>query len=118
MCQELGSSARDNLNINREVQKMEVSRLFPIGTVVTLKGGGKRIMIIGIKQINSETNTEYDYIAVPYPEGNIGGDKYVLFNQSDIDELFFIGYNDIERQNFLDKLEEHYHKNDKDDKAE
>ncbi len=87
----------------------EISRLYPAGSVVKLEGGSKRVMIIGIKQTDRSSNTEYDYSGVPYPEGNLG-ENLVLFNQSDIKEVFFIGYNDIERESFIDKLSEYYKK--------
>ena len=49
---------------------MKVQELFPIGSVVKLRNGIRPLMIFGIKQTNLETNEEYDYIGVLYPEGN------------------------------------------------
>ena len=51
---------------------MKVQELFPIGSVVKLRNGIRPLMIFGIKQTNLETNEEYDYIGVLYPEGNMG----------------------------------------------
>ena len=51
---------------------MEIKKLLPIGSVVLLEEGKKRLMIYGIKQTEQETQQEYDYIGVVYPEGNMG----------------------------------------------
>lgn len=85
-----------------------VKDLLPIGSIVLLKGGVKRIMVFGIKQTNDENNQEYDYIGVLYPEGNLGGDYQYLFNQEDIEEVIFKGFEDDERGTFLDALQKFY----------
>ena len=81
--------------------------LLPIGTVVVLKGGQKRLMIFGIKQDirkDDKPVEEYDYIGVPYPEGNIGTECQFLFNHEDVETVYFRGYEDIERQEFIFRL--------------
>ena len=66
-------------------------------------------MIFGIIQSNAEDpGEEYDYIGVPYPEGNMGQDYQYLFYHNDIEEIFFKGYEDVERQEFIENLEEFY----------
>lgn len=89
---------------------MEIKDLLPIGTVVTLKEGKKRVMIYGVKQTDKNTGTEYDYIAVLYPEGNLGEIGSFLFNHSDVEEIHFKGFDDDERTDFLKKLEGFYEK--------
>ncbi len=90
---------------------MTIKQLFPIGTVVLLKGGKKRVMIIGVKQADKDNpDVEYDYAGVLYPEGHIGEEYNALFNQDDIAQVFFRGYEDIERQQFIEKLSEFYEK--------
>ncbi len=84
-----------------------VNELFPIGTVVLLNNGSKRLMIFGINQ-TIEGASEYDYIGVPYPEGNMGQDFQYLFNHNDIKEVFFRGYEDVERQEFIINLQKYY----------
>lgn len=66
---------------------MKVQELFPIGSVVKLRNGIRPLMIFGIKQTNLETNEEYDYIGVLYPEGNMGDKTQFLFNHEDIEEV-------------------------------
>ena len=89
---------------------MEIKNLLPIGSVVLLKEGKKRLMIFGVKQTDNSTSIEYDYIAVMYPEGNIGEAGQYMFNHYDIEKVFFEGYQDEERELFLDKLNEFYTK--------
>ena len=85
--------------------------LLPIGSVVLLKGGAKKLMVAGIKQIktdaeNDADNKEYDYIGVLYPEGFLGNDSNFLFNHEDINDTVFTGYNNPERAEFIAFLEE------------
>lgn len=86
----------------------KVKELLPIGSVVLLNEGIKPLMIYGIRQTNEETGEEYDYIAVLYPEGNIGQAGQFLFTHEDIREVLFRGYEDESRDQFLDRLEEFY----------
>lgn len=87
---------------------MKVKELLPIGSVVLLKGGKKRLMIYGIKQTDNTTETEYDYISVLYPEGNMGEAGQYLFNHEDIEQVYFKGYEEEEREEFLENLSEFY----------
>lgn len=90
---------------------MNVSALLPIGSIVLLSGGEKKLMIAGIKQTNANgEGEEYDYLGVLYPEGNIGEPFQYLFNHEDIKEIVFRGYEDSERIDFLKKLESFYEK--------
>lgn len=83
--------------------------LLPVGTVVLLKNGIKKIMIVGIKPINKEKLDEtYDYIGVLYPEGYISNEINFLFNHEDINDIVFKGYENPERAAFVDMLEKAY----------
>ena len=91
----------------------DVRSLLPIGSVVVLKNGTKKLMVFGIIQSNVEVaDEEYDYIGVPYPEGNMGEEYQYLFYHKDIDKVFFRGFDDIERQEFVDNLEAFYKSQD------
>lgn len=88
---------------------MNIMDLLPIGSVVLLKGAQKRLMVYGVKQHDNEnTDVEYDYCGVVYPEGNIGGETTFLFNTEDIGMVVFRGYEDEERKAFLRNLNEYY----------
>jgi hypothetical protein len=85
--------------------------LLPIGSVVLLKGGEKRIMICGrIQAKTGDDQTIYDYSACLYPQGMLGSSNMFFFNRDAIEQVFFIGFQDSEELNFrhevLDKLGE------------
>ncbi len=75
--------------------------LLPIGSVVLLKDATKKLMIIGILQVDQNKNTLYDYLAVPYPEGFLGADANFLFQHEDINDVIFTGYRNPEQDTFL-----------------
>ena len=70
--------------------------MLPIGSVVLLKGGKKRIMIVGRIQTCSGENTIYDYSACYYPQGLVSADSLFFFNRDAIDKVFFLGFQDGE----------------------
>ena len=76
----------------------------PLGSIVLLENGEKRIMIYGRKQILAKTNDVYDYVACLYPEGNINDEFTYLFNHSDIREVVYTGFTDEEDKAFLEHL--------------
>ena len=85
-----------------------VRELLPIGSVVILKEASKKAMIFGVKQINKATDIEHDYLAVVYPEGNMGDGTQFFFDHDAIEEVFFRGYEDEEREEFVNRLAEYY----------
>lgn len=87
---------------------MKIQELLPIGSVVLLKEGEKRLMIYGVKQRDQETQIEYDYIGVVYPEGNMGQGTQFLFNHDQIAETYFKGFEDEEREGFIQRLADFY----------
>lgn len=84
--------------------------LLPLGSVVLLKGGNKRIMICGRIQTKAGEDIVYDYSACYYPEGIISADNMFFFNRDAIEKVYFIGFQDQEELNFhedvLDQLGE------------
>lgn len=88
-----------------------IKELLPIGSVVLLNNGKKRVMIFGVKQSDVDTKIEYDYIGVLYPEGNVGANSQFLFNHDNIKEVCFKGFEDEERAGFIDALDKFYTNN-------
>ena len=88
--------------------KNNIRELLPIGSVVALKEASKKTMIYGVKQINKGNGVEYDYLGVVYPEGNMGDGTQFFFNHEAIEQVFFRGYEDEERNAFIERLEEYY----------
>lgn len=78
----------------------------PVGSIVLLKNGQKKIMIYGRRQRRVTDEHEYDYIACLYPEGNINEDYMYLFNHEDIETVVYRGYSDAEEEAFVAKLNE------------
>lgn len=71
---------------------LDPTKLLPIGTVVKLSNMDKLVMIYGYNQIQVSTKKQFDYIGVPYPEGNISPDYNVFFNRNLIEEVLHNGY--------------------------
>lgn len=78
-----------------------MSALLPLGTIVILQNGEKKIMIYGRKQMEATTQKVYDYVACLYPEGNINEEYSYLFNHDDIQDIIFRGYSDADEETFL-----------------
>ena len=79
----------------------------PIGSVVLLKGGTKKIMITGFCYIDKDNSSEvYDYTGCLYPEGIINSNEINLFNNEQIEKVFFKGFEDDEEFNFKKVLSE------------
>ena len=57
--------------------------LLPIGSVVTLKEGTKRLMIIGRLQQNVRTKKVYDYAGCLWPEGYMDKEHCYVFNHDE-----------------------------------
>lgn len=77
----------------------------PIGSIVLLKNGQKKVMIYGRRQSRvNEPDKEYDYIACLYPEGNINENYMYLFDHENIAEVIYRGYSDAEEEAFLKSL--------------
>ena len=92
---------------------MKIKDLLPVGSIVLLEGGEKRLAIIGVKQTNEGgTGLLYDYLGVVYPEGYIGSDFEYLFNHEDIKEIIYRGFEDEERVAFIERLSTFYANND------
>ena len=86
----------------------KIKDLLPIGTIVKLKDATRPLMIYGVMQRNSEKpDIIYDYVGLPYPEGYLHEKLKFMFQQEDIEEVLFRGYEDPqhERLKFLATLE-------------
>lgn len=82
-----------------------LGRFLPIGTVVLLKGGKKRVMITGFCSFDEEKKDKaYDYTGCLYPEGIISSKQIALFNHSQIEKIFYLGLRDEEEKQFKQKL--------------
>jgi len=81
------------------------SQLFPIGSIVILKEGTKKLMIFGRKQqVETDEVRKFDYMGCPYPEGYMNPDFTYLFNHDDIQEVVSTGYEDQEERTFQENV--------------
>lgn len=68
--------------------------ILPIGSVIYLNNGLKKVMIVGRKMIRKEDgNKYYDYGAVLYPEGLVS-EELVFFNEENISKTVYLGFID------------------------
>lgn len=79
-------------------------KLLPIGTVVQLKGGTKKLMITGYSSKDPDSGTIFDYNSCIFPEG-IMEEVYSLFNHNQIEEIFYKGLENDESKDYANKIE-------------
>ena len=80
-------------------------KFLPIGTVVMLKGGKKRVMISGFCAISDTSKNEmWDYSGCMYPEGFVSSNQTLLFDHSQIAEVYHMGLVDEEEETFKKNL--------------
>jgi len=76
----------------------------PLGSIVTLKGGSKKMMIYGRAQVARETGKMFDYVACLYPQGFFKPDMLLCFNEDQIEEVIFTGYTDEDETLFVQRM--------------
>lgn len=83
-----------------------LEQVLPIGTVVMLKGGIKRLMIVGYQiSPTDDMSKVYDYAGCLYPEGFMGAEKMLMFDHSQIEHIFAMGLQNPEQMAFRKELE-------------
>ena len=76
-----------------DINKYE--KYLPIGTIVLLKNGTKRLMITGFCCFDtSNENKLYDYNGCLFPEGIIDSSRSLLFIHDQIDKIIHLGFID------------------------
>ena len=84
--------------------------LLPVGSVVRLKNAVRKAVIMGyMQQVNPKDSPGqkpevYDYMAVPYPEGYLGKGTVFLFNEENIEEVCFSGYESKESKGYMELI--------------
>lgn len=80
---------------------MKQEKYLPIGSVCTLKGKNKKVMITGYYSVEFKGNlTIKDYVGCAYPEGLLLPELTCNFNHDDIENIDFIGYINEEQEKF------------------
>ena len=84
-------------------------KYLPLGSVVILKEAEKKLVITGFRMKAVEVPDKvYDYCGCMYPEGTISSDLTCVFDHSQIEKVFFTGYEDDDAKEFLDNLKSTY----------
>ena len=80
-------------------------KYLPVGTVVLLENGSKRVMINGFCTMDANKPDKiYDYSGVLFPEGSLSSDQTLLFDHSQIVRVDHYGLEDQEEKDFKVKL--------------
>lgn len=83
-----------------------IEKYLPIGTVVLLKGGKKRVMVTGFACTPENKEKTFDYCGCLYPEGMLDSNSNLLFDHSQIEHVYYLGYTDAEEQQFKNRLKD------------
>ena len=81
-------------------------KLLPIGTIVRVKGARVPFMIAGyFPEDQSVSGYYYDYSAFPYPIGFSSTIEATFMNETEIEGIIAMGYQDEEQMEYVKKLE-------------
>lgn len=79
------------------------NKILPLGTVVFLEEGTKKVMVIGrgiiYKDQETDADVYTDYMGCLYPMG-IDPKQTIFFNRENIDKVIFIGLCDEEEERY------------------
>lgn len=84
---------------------MEKIEFLPLGSIVYLKEGNKKVMIIarGLVAKNVDGHIFFDYGGVPYPEGLVD-DQMAYFQHESITKVVFEGFKDLDDEATVEKI--------------
>jgi len=78
-----------------------MEKVLPMGSIVYLKGGNQKVMILNRgPQVEIKNQRQlFDYSAAVYPMG-LSPEKIIYFNSKNIDKVLFEGFSDEEEVRF------------------
>lgn len=84
---------------------MEKTDFLPLGSIVIIRGGVKKTMIIarGIAADVGVGPKRFDYGGCLYPEGLIS-DQLLYFNHEDINKIVFTGFSDEDNELMVENI--------------
>lgn len=84
---------------------MEKNYLLPLGSVVYLREGNKKVLIIarGLVARNGDGFVFFDYGGVTYPEG-LQNDQMAYFQHDAVAKVVFEGYRDLDDEATVEKI--------------
>ena len=81
--------------------------ILPIGSVVLLKNSERKVMVMGLLQGNpAHLDKVYDYCGCLYPEGYMDANNIFLFDEEQIEEICFKGFDAEEQAEFRNRVTE------------
>jgi len=91
---------------------MARTNYLPLGSVVLLKNGLQKLIIMGRALNVTKGGKEFyfDYVGVLFPQGLIN-EQVAYFNHDDIDRVYFTGYNDEGMREMTDIINDFVEKN-------
>lgn len=89
-----------------------MTEFLPLGSIVLLKGGTQKVLIISraLKVRNGNEEYFFDYGGVAYPEGLVGA-QMAYFNADKINKVVFEGYCDIDNENIVESINQFINEN-------
>ena len=78
-------------------------KLLPIGSVVQLHNGEKRLIVVG-RVLAGPDDVVHDYAGVLYPEGMGAPSALYFFEDAAIEHVFGVGFQDAEEADFKDAV--------------
>ncbi len=90
---------------------MEKIDYLPLGSIVYLKEGTKKLLVIarGLMVRDGDDFVFFDYGGVPYPEG-LQDDKMAYFQHSAVSKVVFKGFSDTDDEVTVDKINNFFEK--------
>lgn len=84
---------------------MEKYNLLPLGSVVYLREGNKKVLIVarGLVMKNQGNPVFFDYGGVMYPEG-LQNDQMAYFQHDAVSKVVFTGYSDMDDEATVEKI--------------
>lgn len=81
--------------------------MLEIGSIVYLKSGNQKLMILSRGAIVQEKNEQilYDYVACLYPFGYVE-QQMIYFNEENIDKILYHGFRDEDEERFQELYKE------------
>lgn len=83
-----------------------IQEMLPLGSIVTLHEGTKKVMICGRIQEDVKTGVLYDYCSCYYPEGILSPTELFMFQHEDIDKIYYVGLQDSDEFEFRSFIEQ------------
>ena len=80
-----------------------MKEMLPLGSIVSLKNGNGKLLIIGLDQ-RGENNQVYEYCALLHPYGYLNSEDIFLFNSDKIEKVYFKGYFDEQSKEFYEDI--------------